>query len=652
MTDWVRRAAAGLAAGALAGGACAADTAATFNESGGERQVLNFNDLGAATGLAPPGDYAGFAVNRAFLRGFENESALRNGYRDFGYLGQESDAALDAVEVYRGPSSALYGNGKPGGDINVLTLRPDGQRHRDGRLRVDRYGFRSLRFDVGDALPSADAAFRMGGVAEGGPERGEFDRFEGYGFAPAVVWQPMASTRVTLEADWLKVRDHVQADRIPLPALLAFPGRASLGEPTDRVDKDGTTWRLAIEQAITPAWRWRQAFFLQRGRVAADVSELDVYGLTGDEVLADGGRAVRRVAVSRRVSTEGEVSQTELYGQFDAGGAGHQFVAALELGRYRADTWSAAAPLAALDLGAPVHGAAPGVFVHDTDQSDGSRTASVLLQDRMTFGPHWQALLGVRVEQARVWSENRLAAADGRHEGRSTLVSPRLGIVYTPHPGLSWYTSWTHSSRPQLGRATAGGDLLPPEEGAQFEVGVQWGQARDGLLGTVALYELTRRGLATTDPSNPSFSVAGGERRSRGLELELRGEPAPGWTLDASAELLHARVVDDNDVPAGTRLPGVSPWFATFWVSRALNEQWTAGWGVVGEGRRTGGWTADAAPLRSYVTTDLTLAVRGDGWRLQASFNNVLGREAWMSDGYAVWQVAPRGLSLAWTQRF
>ena len=97
-----------------------------MNESGGERQVLLFNDLGATLNLSPPLYYGGFAVNRLLLRGFGNESSLRNGFRDFGALGAEGNTPQEGVEVYKGPASALYGNGKPGGDINVLVRRPDG----------------------------------------------------------------------------------------------------------------------------------------------------------------------------------------------------------------------------------------------------------------------------------------------------------------------------------------------------------------------------------------------------------------------------------------------------------------------------------------------------------------------------------------------
>lgn len=620
---------------------------ATFKEGGAERQVLRFNDFGAQS-MAPPSDYRGFAVNRTLLRGFSNESALRNGYRDFGYLGAESDTAEEGVEVYKGPASALYGNGKPGGDINRLVRLPDGQRRRDAELSVDRYGYRSLRAEIGDADPTPQngrpkMVWRLGLGVDAGGSRRQFDDFESYGISPSIAWYLGPRTRVTLEADAVWLRDQTQPTRLPLAPLIAFSERRTLGEPSDWYRESGSTVRAALEHLINARWRLRQAVFVQRSRAATDSAELDVYGLTGPEVITEDGQAVRRVSLRLHERIRSEVSQTELYGNVDALGASHRLLLGLELSRHRLDTTDARAPLAELNLHAPVYGAQPGPFSNNIDQAERSRNAAVVLQDRVQLAARWQALLGVRAERMRAASDDRLQGAAQR--GRSNLLSPRLGLVYTPVPALSWFASWTQSSRPQWGEVTADGSLLPPEQGRQVEAGLQWRSER-GLVGTLSLYRLMRHQLATTDTRNPSYSVAGGERRSQGIELELRGELTPGTQLDLSAELLRTRVVRDSEVPAGAALPGVAPWFAGLWLTQRLGDRWTLGWGLVGEGRRRAAWAPNELRLPAYVTTDLSLAWRRPGWRVQVGMGNALGRRALLSDGYAVRVMQPRSLSL------
>ena len=654
----------------------AESTTDSMNESGGERQVLLFNDLGATLNLSPPLYYGGFAVNRLLLRGFGNESSLRNGFRDFGALGAEGNTPQEGVEVYKGPASALYGNGKPGGDINVLVRRPDGSRHRDAQLSISKTGKHSSRFDLADGIDGngdgkADFAWRLPFGSDVGNGWRRFNHIEAYSAAPSFAWQPSSRTRLMVETDFLNSREQSEPQRVPLAPLMAFPPRLSLGEENDWYREAGRSLRATLEHAFTDRWRLRQAFFSQRTRVGFRGAELDVYGRTGDGILSDDGRHVRRVATDRRERRATEVSQTELYGLFDAGGLSHQVLLGLELGRYRIDSVGSQAPLAALDLLNPVYGAQPGAYVPWVDQRYRNNTSVLYLQDRVRISPRWQMLAGLRAE----WLDARSASAltDETFRGRYTMLSPRLGVVYTPQPGSSWFASWTHSSQPQLSAVQADGRLMPPEKGRQFELGWQWhggrrgaianptkpGSALDadlddaggGLIATVSLYHLQRRNLATIDPSSPSFQVASGERESRGIEFELRGSPSPGTDLTLSIEALRARVVSDNSQPAGTRLPGVAPWFLSLWATRQFHERWVAGLGLVGEGRRRGGWPPNEQELPSYLTTDLSLAYHAGNWRTQLILANIFGRRVLVTDGYAGQFIEPRAVTLAISAR-
>jgi iron complex outermembrane recepter protein len=631
------------------------DSDLAFNESGGERQVLKFNDYGATQGMAPPSDYGGFAVNRSLLRGFSNESALRNGYRDYGYLGSESDTANEGVEVYRGPASALFGNGKPGGDINKLAPQPDGERRRDVQASVDRYGFTSLRAELGDAGSQQASgipilAYRLGLGADFGPGRRQFDEAESYGLSPSFAWQANAMTRLLIEFDAVRLRDQVQPDRLPLKPLIDFSQWDTLGEHSDWYIESGNTVRVSVEHTISPHWRIRQAFLGQRTHADIDTTELDVYKLTGETLLTEDSSAVRRVSTRRREHIGDEYSQSELYGVFDIGNVSNQMLLGIELGRYRFDTTGVIAPLAELNLANPVYGAQPGEFIDDIDQQYQNDSTLVYLQDRLKFSNQWQALLGLRAERLHANSNNRLTGVDS--SGEDNLISPRLGVVYSPSINWSWFASQTRSSRPQLGALTADGSLLPPEEGRQLEAGVQWSDINTGTVAAVSLYRLQRLDLATTDSNNPNFSVASGKRQSRGIEFQLRGSIDSSTTIDLGVEVMRAKVLRDNDIPHGTALPGVAPWFANAWLTRQLDANWTLGGGVLGEGRRRADWPPNDLRLPSYLTVDLSLAYRGEGGRIQLGMGNVLARRALVSDGYSVDILESRSVSISFSAGF
>lgn len=649
-----------------------------MNESGGERQVLLFNDLGASLNLSPPLYYGGFAVNRMLLRGFGNESSLRNGFRDFGALGAEGNTPQEGVEVYKGPASALYGNGKPGGDINLLVRRPDGSRHRDAQLSVTKTGKHSTRFDLADGMDSdgdgrTEFAWRLPFGTDVGNGWRRFNHIEAYSTAPSFAWQPTSRTRLMVESDFLHAREQSEPQRVPLGPLLRFPQRLSLGEENDWYRETGRSLRATLEHAFSDRWRLRQAFFTQRTRVSFRGAELDVYGRTGDSLLSEDGRFVRRVATDRRERRATEVSQTELYGLFSGAGITHQVLAGLELGRYRIDSIGSQAPLAALDLLEPVYGARPGSYSPWVDQRYRNNTSVLYLQDRMGISPRWQLLAGLRAEWLDARSGNGLTGE--AFGGRYNMLSPRLGIVHTPSPGSSWFASWTQSSLPQLGAVQADGRLMAPEKGRQLEIGWQWHGGRrgaiagaaaptvsrggtggdegadDGLIATFSLYQLKRRNLATIDPDSPSFQVASGERESRGVEFELRGSPHPGTDLTLSVEALRAQVVSDNSHAAGTRLPGVAPWFLSLWATRQVHERWVTGLGLVGEGRRRGGWPPNEQDLPSYLTTDASLAYHAGNWRAQLILANIFGRRVLVTDGYAGQFIEPRAVTLSISAR-
>ena len=60
------------------------------------------------------------------IRGFESVDILRNGLRDSTNTQVPNESALiERVEVLKGPASVLFGQGSPGGVINIVTKRPE-----------------------------------------------------------------------------------------------------------------------------------------------------------------------------------------------------------------------------------------------------------------------------------------------------------------------------------------------------------------------------------------------------------------------------------------------------------------------------------------------------------------------------------------------
>lgn len=72
-----------------------------------------------------------------------------------------------------------------------------------------------------------------------------------------------------------------------------------------------------------------------------------------------------------------------------------------------------------------------------------------------------------------------------------------------------------------------------------------------------AIYQIEKRNVLTTDPVDSTFSVAAGEVRSRGLDLNVVGNLTPEWRMMGSYAYVDAEVTKDNTLRSGTRLMNI-----------------------------------------------------------------------------------------------
>ena len=73
---------------------------------------------------------------------------------------------LERIEVVKGPSSALYGGGNPGGFINYVSKRP-GEHYRTVETGINSFGNGYIAADLGDKLSDV-LSYRVNGKLSGG----------------------------------------------------------------------------------------------------------------------------------------------------------------------------------------------------------------------------------------------------------------------------------------------------------------------------------------------------------------------------------------------------------------------------------------------------------------------------------------------------
>ncbi len=250
--------------------------------------------------------------------------------------------------------------------------------------------------------------------------------------------------------------------------------------------------------------------------------------------------------------------------------------------------------------------------------------------------------------------------------GNSGVVQPYAALMYRLNHHLSWYASYADiylSQGAPLMRPD--GKPLGSQHGITYESGIK-GAWRDGALnGSLALYRIEQRGVPL--PTGASVSAVddccytGGAGRSRGAELEVDGELAPGWLIGSGYTY--------NLYKTGEAAPNNYPNEATpnhllkIWTSARLPgalSRWTTG-GSLRAQTAAPGTQAEYCNAqlqncalgvdigtRPYAVFDLREGFRLDrNWQVALSVNNVFDKRYYLSqDNVNLWYGDPRNFML------
>ncbi|NET39344.1 MAG: TonB-dependent siderophore receptor [Cyanothece sp. SIO1E1] len=262
------------------------------------------------------------------------------------------------------------------------------------------------------------------------------------------------------------------------------------------------------------------------------------------------------------------------------------------------------------------------------DSDDETDRLGIFIQDQLSFFDNFLLLAGVRydtVAQERMGGPS-LFAPNGTDETQTDdAFSPRVGLVYQPIEVVSLYASYSRSFTPNTG-TSVDGRFLQPEQGEGFEVGVKAEFLNRGLAATLAYFDITKQNVATADPDFPDFSIATGEQKSRGVELDMIGEILPGWNMIASYAFIDAEVTEDNTIQVDNRLNGIPKHSASLWTTYEIQSGNLQGLGFgLGfnfVGAREGDLN-NTFELDSYFLTNAALSYRRNNWRVALNFRNL-----------------------------
>lgn len=549
------------------------------------RQAID--DLGATRldevfdfvgGISRQNSFGGLWDNVAVrgLPGNENTgiATLLNGMSGSrGFNAPRDLTSVERIEFLKGPAAALYGSSEPGGTLNIVSKRPLWKRANSVETYAGSDGFWRLAADSTGPL-SETVAYRLNVAAESREGFRDHVESERQVVAPALSWKIGADTQLEFVGEYLRHATPLDRGVVAVNGELgAIPRERFLGEPDD----GKVTVRNASSQAIlTHAWQndWVSRFALSHRHTG-----IEGYSTEPSALLADG--TLRRQRRYRDYDSQDVSMQAEVQGSVATGSLEHELLLGVESYRYTMDTLmlranpSAGAPYA-INIYDPVYGQpqpAPGA---NADTYETQRNLALYLQDSLVLAQDWRLMAGLRMDRYTQSLHNR---RNGQTTEQSpNAVSPRLGLSWLPSTQITVFANTGQSFRPNAGADAAGG-AFEPEKGRSLEVGSKW-QSANGRVGVnAALFQIDKRNVLTADPASSGFSVAAGEVRSRGAELELAGRISQRWRLNGAMTYNQVEVTRDNTLAIGESLLNVPAFSAS---AMAMYE------GVLGSGQRYG----------------------------------------------------------------
>lgn len=195
--------------------------------------------------------------------------------------------------------------------------------------------------------------------------------------------------------------------------------------------------------------------------------------------------------------------------------------------------------------------------------------------------------------------------------------------MYNFDNGIAPYFSYSESFLPVLATGPSG-QMLNPETGVQYEVGIKYQPIGWNALFTFAAFDLTRDNVVTYAPG-VTFAEQTGQVKSRGIELEGTMSLADGWNLRAAYAYIDA-VVTQDPVNVGKAPVTVPLNRASLWSDYTLQNGPLAGLQFGGGIRYVGAtWGDDANTFKvgSATVLDALLAYTRDNWRLSLNVTNL-----------------------------
>lgn len=615
---------------------------------------------------------------------FGNDNIFKNGARvNSGVFPEVS--GLERVEVLKGGNAMLYGNVSAGGVVNLITKKP--RFNFGGSVGLNAGSWNSYKPTVDFYGPiSEKIAFRVNGAYETAESFRDVVESQKYYFNPSFLFNIGEKSQLIVEADYLKneftpdfgigtIENNDKSYR--LNTLL--PRNAFLGADWQYQNTEQATAGITFNHQFSEFWTLNTVASFQN--YTKDYFSTERITWTYDNA----GRLKWNRPVNRTYNEQNYTAlQLNLNGEINTGKINHKILIGTDGDYGTADAYAYNLSQTAYGTNGSTNGT---IYLDDPSTWASGAMPTATKRDRtriptQRFGIYAQDFISI-TEQFKVLAGLRWSYIENLETEKKSFVtndvnntagtvdrafSPKAGLIYMPNDNLSLFATYTNSFSANTGRDIYDNSLTASIID-QFEVGMKKNFWKNAVALNLSLYQIENRnfyqmaefnaqGQVNNDSTIKEFA---GKMRSRGVELDITGNPTPNLMIIAGASYNHAVYLD---TPEGfgyvenqrlVRTPATTANASVFYTLPNYIKGLKLGASVYFVGDRIAGWndtkeTLDTRngvsrllPVDDYTTVALSVGYEWQKFSVMGKVGNLFDTVNYnYHENYSVNPITPR----------
>ncbi|MBT9242265.1 TonB-dependent siderophore receptor [Vibrio splendidus] len=555
------------------------------------------------------------------IRGFSNNQSYYDGLilpflTGWNLQPQIDPIAIQQVEVFKGPTSVLYGSMPPGGMVNMIAKAPQ----EDGSTKVGvSTGSRNLMeasIDTSGQLGGSDFSYRLVALARKQDSQVDNAEEERYVIAPSLDWQVSDRTLINFNLYYQNDPSMGTNSAMPLEVLKASDPSVSMGDKNwSTFEREVLMLGYKINHQINDNWT-----FLQNARYSdASLYQENTYH-RGTNFNAATGSLIRNV-YSTDEDSQSFVIDNQVSGRVEVAGLEHNLLFGVDYLKLTGDSlykeFDANSSFGDFNAYNPDNDLLDKSQLQENYRESHDITTEQLglyFQDQVRYDA-LVLLAGGRYDMFKASDEKTsiYPTSDGTEKADHNQFSYRVGALYELDNGISPFVSYATSFEPAAG-TDINGNSLKPQLGEQVEFGVKYLSADMAQQLTASYFYITKKDSIAADPSDPTYrsKIQLGEVRSQGVEVEGRWFVTEDWDVNASYTYVDMEVTED----ANPDLEGTTPIYVPTHAANLWSNYYVYGGALAGTrfsagARYMGEMEMDATNTQgkvpSYTVVDLSV---------------------------------------------